>query len=85
MPRDAAGGMGTIPSLTLRFTDPARMHPTYPGHVEGNTVLTCHGACNRNDAEVEELMQRYRAGTVGDVHDRDGALLWDRSSYPLPK
>jgi len=49
------------------FTDPTRIHPTDPGHVEGNPVFTYHDAFNSNKAEVEELKERYRKGTVGDV------------------
>ncbi|HLW69046.1 MAG TPA: tryptophan--tRNA ligase [Candidatus Binataceae bacterium] len=49
------------------FTDPTRIHPTDPGHVENNPVFTYHDVFNPNKAEVEELKERYRAGTVGDV------------------
>jgi tryptophanyl-tRNA synthetase len=49
------------------FTDPTRIHPTDPGHVEGNPVFTYHDVFNPNKAEVEELKARYREGTVGDV------------------
>jgi tryptophanyl-tRNA synthetase len=49
------------------FTDPTRIHPTDPGHVEGNPVFTYHDVFNRNKAEVEDLKERYRKGTVGDV------------------
>ena len=49
------------------FTDPTRIHPTDPGHVEGNPVFILHDAFNRDRAEVEELKERYRKGTVGDV------------------
>jgi tryptophanyl-tRNA synthetase len=49
------------------FTDPKRIHPTDPGTVEGNPVFTYHDVFNPNKAEVEELKERYRKGTVGDV------------------
>jgi tryptophanyl-tRNA synthetase len=49
------------------FTDPTRIHPTDPGHVEGNPVFTYHDVFNGNKAEVEDLKERYRKGTVGDV------------------
>lgn len=49
------------------YTDPTRIHPTDPGHVEGNPVFIYHDAFNANTAEVEELKERYRKGTVGDV------------------
>src|SRR5579864_5341927 len=53
--------------VSRMFTDPTRIHPTDPGHVEGNPVFIYHDAFNRNKAEVEELKERYRKGTVGDV------------------
>lgn len=49
------------------FTDPTRIHPTDPGHVEGNPVFIYHDAFNKDLAEVEDLKERYRKGTVGDV------------------
>ncbi|MBI3759736.1 MAG: tryptophan--tRNA ligase [Deltaproteobacteria bacterium] len=49
------------------FTDPTRIHPTYPGHVEGNPVFTYHDIFNPNKEEIENLKERYRLGTVGDV------------------
>jgi len=49
------------------YTDPTRIRPTDPGHVEGNPVFIYHDAFNRDRAEVEELKERYRRGTVGDV------------------
>jgi tryptophanyl-tRNA synthetase len=49
------------------FTDPTRIHPTDPGHVEGNPVFTYHDVFNPNKQEVDELKARYRQGTVGDV------------------
>ncbi len=61
------------PSETVRkrvmsmFTDPTRIHPTDPGHVEGNPVFTYHDVFNPDKAQVAELKERYRKGTVGDV------------------
>lgn len=49
------------------YTDPTRLRSTDPGHVEGNPVFMYHDAFNRNREEVEELKDRYRKGTVGDV------------------
>src|ERR1700752_4628512 len=49
------------------YTDPTRVHPTDPGHVEGNPVFTYHDSFNPDKAEVEDLKERYRKGTVGDV------------------
>jgi tryptophanyl-tRNA synthetase len=49
------------------YTDPTRIHPTDPGHVEGNPVFIYHDAFNPNKADVEEMKERYRKGTIGDV------------------
>src|SRR6202161_2038271 len=49
------------------YTDPKRIHPTDPGTVEGNPVFTYHDVFNPNKEEIEDLKQRYRLGTVGDV------------------
>lgn len=53
------------------FTDPTRIHPTDPGHVEGNPVFTYHDVFNPDKAEVEDLKDRYRKGTVGDVEVKE--------------
>src|SRR5579885_1724440 len=53
------------------FTDPTRIHPTDPGHVEGNPVFTYHDVFNPDKAEAEELKERYRKGTVGDVEVKE--------------
>ncbi|CAN5819556.1 tryptophan--tRNA ligase [soil metagenome] len=49
------------------YTDPKRVRADIPGTVEGNPVFIYHDAFNRNTAEVDDLKERYRAGTVGDV------------------
>lgn len=48
-------------------TDPNRIKATDPGTVEGNTIFMYHDTFNPNKTEVEELKDRYRKGTVGDV------------------
>ena len=53
------------------FTDPTRIHPTDPGHIEGNPVFTYHDIFNPDKAEVEDLKDRYRKGTVGDVEVKE--------------
>lgn len=53
------------------FTDPTRIHPTDPGHVEGNPVFIFHDAFNPDVGEVEELKDRYRKGRVGDVEVKE--------------
>jgi tryptophanyl-tRNA synthetase len=49
------------------YTDPTRLRATDPGHVEGNPVFMYHDAFNPDEDEVNDLKERYRAGTVGDV------------------
>lgn len=49
------------------YTDPTRLRPTDPGHIEGNPVFIYHDAFNDNLAEVADLKDRYQKGTVGDV------------------
>jgi tryptophanyl-tRNA synthetase len=49
------------------YTDPNRVRADVPGRVEGNPVFIYHDAFNPNTAEVEDLKDRYRSGTVGDV------------------
>lgn len=49
------------------YTDPARVHPTDPGKVEGNPIFIYHDAFNENKAEIEDLKSRYKVGQVGDV------------------
>jgi tryptophanyl-tRNA synthetase len=53
------------------FTDPTRIHPSDPGHVEGNPVFTYHDVFNPDKAEVEDLKDRYRKGTIGDVEVKE--------------
>jgi tryptophanyl-tRNA synthetase len=49
------------------YTDPKRIHPTDPGTVEGNPVFTYHDLFNPDKVAVDDLKERYRKGTVGDV------------------
>jgi len=53
------------------FTDPTRLHPTDPGHTEGNPVFLYHDAFNQDKKEVEELKKRYREGKIGDVEVKE--------------
>lgn len=53
------------------YTDPTRIHPTDPGHIEGNPVFIYHDAFNSNKEEVGELKERYRKGRVGDVEVKE--------------
>ncbi len=53
------------------YTDPARIHPTDPGKIEGNPVFIYHEAFNPNKKEVEDLERRYEEGRVGDVEVKE--------------
>ncbi len=53
------------------YTDPNRVRADIPGTVEGNPVFAYHRAFNDDQAQVDELVERYRAGRVGDVEVKD--------------
>lgn len=53
------------------FTDKNRVHADIPGTVEGNPVFVYHDAFNPNKAEVQDLKERYRKGSVGDVEVKE--------------
>lgn len=57
------------------YTDPNRIHAYVPGTVEGNPVFSYHDVFNPNKAEVEDLKNRYRQGTVGDVEVKDALIV----------
>ncbi len=48
------------------YTDPTRIHPTDPGHIEGNMVFTYLEFFGEKE-RVEELKNLYREGKVADV------------------
>jgi len=49
------------------YTDPNRVRADIPGTVEGNPVFAYHDIFNNDKAEVDDLKNRYRSGSVGDV------------------
>lgn len=53
------------------YTDPKRVSADIPGTVEGNPVFIYHDTFNPNQAEIEDLKSRYRAGRVGDVEVKE--------------
>jgi len=57
----------TTQKVMSMFTDPTRIHPTDPGHVEGNPVFAYLDAFNPDRQGVAELKDDYRLGKVGDV------------------
>ncbi|MFA5828144.1 MAG: tryptophan--tRNA ligase [Candidatus Shapirobacteria bacterium] len=56
-----------IKKVKAMYTDPTRIKPTDPGHVESNPVFIYHDAFNDNKEEVQDLKDRYTKGQVGDV------------------
>lgn len=57
------------------YTDPTRLRPTDPGHVQSNPVFIYHDAFNDNKAEVDDLKARYTKGQVGDVEVKEKLSL----------
>jgi tryptophanyl-tRNA synthetase len=53
------------------FTDPNRIRADIPGQVEGNPVFIYHDMFNPDKAEIDDLKERYRKGTVGDVEVKE--------------
>lgn len=53
------------------YTDPNRVHAHMPGTVEGNPVFIYHDVFNPRKDEVQDLKERYREGTVGDVEVKE--------------
>lgn len=53
------------------YTDPARIHPTDLGKVEGNPVFAYHDIFNSDKAEVVDLKKRYKEGKVGDIEVKE--------------
>jgi len=62
----------TVKKKVMRmYTDPKRVRADVPGTVEGNPVFLYHDAFNPDEAEVQDLKDRYRAGRVGDVEVKE--------------
>jgi len=57
------------------YTDPTRIRPTDPGHIEGNPVFIYHDAFNDNKVEIANLKDRYIKGQVGDVEVKEKLAL----------
>lgn len=51
------------------YTDPTRIHPTDPGHVEGNPVFIYLDAFSEQSdkGKVQSLKDQYTKGQVGDI------------------
>ncbi len=48
-------------------TDPARIHPTDPGDPDKNVAFTYLGLMEYDGNKLEDMKERYRTGTIGDV------------------
>lgn len=48
-------------------TDPARIHPTDPGDPKKNIAFTYLSLLKYDENKLEDLKERYRRGTIGDV------------------
>ncbi len=73
----------TTRKVMTMYTDPTRLHTSDPGHVDGNPVFAYHEVFNPDQAEVEDLKSRYRAGKVGDVEVK-GRLAEVLNAYLAP-
>ncbi len=49
------------------YTDPARIHATDPGHIEGNVVFAYLDAFLTDKEELADLKKKYCKGKIGDV------------------
>jgi len=68
------------------YTDPARIHPTDPGKVDGNPVFIYHDAFNANKDEVADFKKRYQEGKVGDVEIKKSlAVALNKFLNPIRK
>jgi tryptophanyl-tRNA synthetase len=73
-----------VNKVNQMYTDPTRIHPTDPGHVEGNPVFIYHDAFNPDVDEVEKMKDLYRHGRVGDVEVKAGlATALNRFLEPI--
>ena len=67
------------------YTDPNRTSADVPGKVEGNPVFIYHDLLNDNKEEVEDLKERYRAGTVGDVEVKEKLFAAHQRTFAVAR
>src|SRR5258706_11307958 len=65
------------------YTDPRHIRAELPGMVEGNPVFGCLDAFDPDEAGVDDLKRRYRAGGLGDVAGERGPG-GPRAGWPAP-
>jgi tryptophanyl-tRNA synthetase len=73
----------TTRKIMNMYTDPTRIHPTDPGHVEGNPVFALLDVFHADRHELAELKSRYEVGKVGDVEVK-GLLAGSLNAYLAP-
>jgi tryptophanyl-tRNA synthetase len=57
----------TAKKVMQMFTDPTRIHPDDPGHVEGNPVFVYLDNFDPDALQVAQMKELYQAGKIGDV------------------
>ena len=67
------------------FTDPNRKKATDPGRVEGNPIFIYHNLINDKKQEVEDLKNRYRTGTVGDVEVKQKLIEAHKRKFAMAR
>lgn len=53
------------------YTDPTRIHPTDPGHIEGNPVFIYLDEFGQDKGKIEDYKKRYREGKVRDIEVKE--------------
>jgi tryptophanyl-tRNA synthetase len=61
----------TTRKVMSMFTDPTRIHPNDPGHVEGNPVFAYLDSFDPDAAQVTQMKALYRVGKIGDVEVKE--------------
>jgi len=70
------------------YTDPTRIHPTDPGHVEGNPVFVYLDAfgSSSDKVKISDYKEKYKKGKIGDVEVKKFlAVVINRFLDPIRK
>ena len=73
----------TTRKVMSMYTDPTRIHPDDPGHVDGNPVFALLDVCHTDKTELSDLKTRYQTGKIGDVVVK-GLLAKSLNTYLTP-
>jgi tryptophanyl-tRNA synthetase len=60
-------GKAVSEKVMRMYTDPTRIKPTDPGHVEGNPVFIYLDQFGTDPDQIKEYKEKYQKGQVGDV------------------